>query len=83
MLYHIGLQLTLYAVPFKMVNVINLALVAMAMAAVHHYPTITKTYRNKGYFDQNNTVLIKHVTQFVQEAYIIGNKVQKFQFLGD
>ena len=39
----------------------------------------SQKHRNKGYFDQNNTVLIPNVTQFVQKTYIIANKVQKFQ----
>ena len=40
-------------------------------------------HRNKGYFDQNNTVLIPNVTQFVQKTYLIANKVQKFQLIDD
>ena len=68
------------AVAFKRVNVINSTLVAMETAAVRHYPTVTK-HRNKGYFDQNDTVLIPNVTQFVHKAYVIANKVQKFELL--
>ena len=54
----------------------------METAAVRHYPTIPK-HRNKDYFDQNNTVLIPNVTQFVQKTYFIANKVQKFQLIVD
>ena len=54
----------------------------METAAVHHYITVTKNI-NKGYFDQNNTVFIQNVTQFVHKAYIIANNVQKFQLLDD
>ena len=54
----------------------------METAAVRHYPTVPKTY-NKGYFDQNNTVLIPNVTQFVQKTYFIANKVRKFQLIDD
>ena len=71
-----------YAVAFKRVNVINSALVAMETAAVRHYPTVRK-HRNKGYFDQNNTVLIPNVTQFVQKTYFTANKVRKIQLIDD
>ena len=54
----------------------------METATVRHYPTFTK-HRNKGYFDQNDAVLIPNVSQFVQKAYIIANKVQKFHLLAD
>ena len=50
--------------------------------AVCHYPTVTKN-RNKGYFDQNNTVRIPNVTYFVHKAYITANKVLKLQLLDD
>ena len=43
----------------------------------------TAAIRNKGYFDQNNAVLIPNVIQFMQKAYIITNKAQKFQILDD
>ena len=66
-----------------MVNVINLALVAMETAAVRHYPTSSQKHRNKGYFDQNNAVLIPNVTQCVQKTYFIANKVRKFQLIDD
>ena len=46
-------------------------------------PNDHKKHRNKGYFDQNNAVLIQNVTQFVQKAYIITNKAQKCQILDD
>ena len=54
----------------------------METAAVRHYPTFQK-HRNKGYFDQNNTVLIPNVTQFEQKTYFIANKVWKFQLIDD
>ena len=48
------------------------------------YVLAIQKHRNKNYFDQNNTVLIPNVTQFVHKAYInIANKVQKFQLLND
>ena len=62
-------------VTFKKVNVINSALVAITQPSQKH--------RNKGYFDQNNTVLIPNVTQFVQKTYFIANKVRKFQLISD
>ena len=40
----------------------------------HHH----KNIRIKGYFD-----LIPNITQFVQNAYIITSKAQKFQILHD
>ena len=46
-------------------------------------PNGHKKHRNKGYFDQNNTVHIPNVTYFVQKAYIIANKVPKLQLLDD
>ena len=60
----------------------------METAAVRHYPMVTKKqkkkkkkkkHRNKGYFDQNNTVRIPNVlvTHFVHKACIIANKIQK------
>ena len=55
----------------------------METAAVRHYPTVTKKHRNKCYFDQNNTVRIPNITNFVHKAYIIANKVQKLQILDD
>ena len=54
----------------------------MEMAAVRHYPTVTKT-DNEGYFYQNNTVRVPNVTNFVHKAYIIANKVEKLQLLED
>ena len=54
----------------------------METAAVRHYPTVPK-HRNNGYFDQNNTVLILNVTQFVQKTYLIADKVRKFQLIDD
>ena len=54
----------------------------METAAVRHYPTSPK-HRNKGYFDQNNTVLIPNVTKFVQKTYFIANKARKFQLIDD
>ena len=51
----------------------------MEMAAVRRYLTQpSQKHRNKGYFDQNNTVLIPNVTQFVQKTCFIANKVQNF-----
>ena len=48
----------------------------METAAVRHYPMDGhKTGLNKGYFDQNDTVRIPNVTQFVHKANIIANKV--------
>ena len=43
----------------------------------------SQKHRNKGYFDQNNAALIPNVSQFVQKAHVIVNKVQKFQLLAD
>ena len=37
--------------------------------------------RNEGYFDQNNTVRVPYVTNFVHKAYIIANKVEKLQLV--
>ena len=53
----------------------------METAAVRHYPTVPKKHGNKGYFDQNNTVLIPNVTQVVQKTYFIANKLRKFQLI--
>ena len=61
-------------------------LIAMETAAVRHlYPTVNLKHRNKGYFDQNVCCFffISNVSQFIQKAYIIINKVQKFQLLAD
>ena len=58
-----------YVVAYQRVNVNNMALVTIEMTAVRHYPIITIA------------VLIPNVTQFVQKAYIITNKAQKFQIL--
>ena len=55
----------------------------METAAVRHYPTVTKTKKYRGYFDQTNTVRIPNVTHFGHKAYIIANKVQKLQLLDD
>ena len=41
---------------------------------------VTK-HRNKGYFDQKEHCSYPSVTQFVQKAYIIANKVKTFQLL--
>ena len=38
----------------------------------------SQIHKNKDYFDQNNTVLIPNVTQFVQKTYFIANKVRKY-----
>ena len=46
-------------------------------------PNSHKKHRNKGYFDQNNTVRIPNVTHVVHKVYIIANKVQKLQRTDD
>ena len=43
----------------------------------------SQKHRNNGYFDQNNTVLIPNVSQFVQKTYFIANKVRIFQLIDD
>ena len=72
-----------YAVHLKGFKCYLLGLVAMETAAVRHYPTVTKKHRNRGYFDQNDTVRIRNVTHLVHKGYIIANKVQKLQLLDD
>ena len=54
----------------------------METAAVRHYPTVQK-HRNKGYLDQNNTVLIPNVTQFVQKTYLLQIKYGNFKLTED
>ena len=52
--------------------------------AVFAITQTSQKHRNKGYFHQNDTVLIPNVTQFVKKkAYIIAIKVQKFQLSDD
>ena len=60
-----------------------MALVAMETTAVRHYPIITKKPKDKRLFWPKYAVLIPIITQFVQKAYIITNKAQKFQVLDD
>ena len=43
----------------------------------------SQKHRSKDYFDQNDTVLIPNVTQFVQKTYFIANKVRKSQLIAD
>ena len=40
-------------------------------------PLPSQEHKNKGYFEKKSAVLNPNVTQSVQKAYIITNKVQK------
>ena len=44
---------------------------------------LSQKHKDKMLFWPKYAVLIPNVTQFVQKAYIITNKAQKFQILGD
>ena len=59
-----------------------MALVAMETTAVRHYPSSQK-HKGKRLFWPKYAVLVPNVTQFMQNAYFITNKAQKFQILDD
>ena len=67
----------------RIIKVVKSDLVAMDMAAVCCYPTVTRNIGIKVILTKNKTYMcirIPNVTQFVQKAFIITNKVQTFNF---
>ena len=81
MLYHIDLQLTLMQ-RIKKGKCYQLGISCHGNGSRSPLPNRPK-HRNKGYFDQKDTVLIPNVTQFVQKTNFIANKVRKFQLIDD
>ena len=68
---------------YAWVNVIDMALVTMETTVVGHHTPSSQKHNEKRLFWPKYAVLIPNVTQFVQNAYIITNKAQKFQILHD